>query len=209
MLIVLDIDDTLYLERDYVLSGFRAVGEWLHANGYSIDFENRAWKLFEQGVRGTIFDRALDEKRDPRLIKQMVAVYRSHQPTIDLLPDAKDFLDRCDSHALGVISDGPVEAQERKVSALGLGRMIPSIVLTDRWGLEYRKPHARAFRELMAERKPEECIYIADNPEKDFIAPATLAWQPSIRVRRAGSLHAETATPPGCREVATLAEVTF
>ena len=26
--VVFDIDDTLYLERDYVLSGFAAVGPW-------------------------------------------------------------------------------------------------------------------------------------------------------------------------------------
>ena len=28
--LVLDIDDTLYLERDYVRSGFKCVGEWVN-----------------------------------------------------------------------------------------------------------------------------------------------------------------------------------
>ncbi len=49
-----------------------------------------------------------------------------------------------------------------------------------------------------------QCVYIADNPLKDFIAPAALGWMPLIRVRRAGALHADLATGGGCIEVGTL-----
>jgi len=56
MLYVLDIDDTLYLERDYVRSGFCAVGRWLAEHQNVEDFFERAWALFEAGARGNIFD---------------------------------------------------------------------------------------------------------------------------------------------------------
>ena len=40
--LVFDLDDTLYLEREYALSGFRAVGDWLRQTRGLIDFEARA-----------------------------------------------------------------------------------------------------------------------------------------------------------------------
>ena len=57
--VVFDIDDTLYLERDYVRSGFRAVGEHV-ARSTGVDgFSDLAFALFEQGLRGHIFDETL------------------------------------------------------------------------------------------------------------------------------------------------------
>jgi putative hydrolase of the HAD superfamily len=34
----------------------------------------------------------------------------------------------------------------------------------------------------------DRCVYAADNPAKDFVAPHRLGWQ-TIRVRRQGGLH--------------------
>src|SRR5690606_41459193 len=45
-------DDTLYLERDYVRSGFHAVGEHLRRTHGVDGFSRRAWELFESGHRG-------------------------------------------------------------------------------------------------------------------------------------------------------------
>jgi len=46
MPIVLDLDDTLYLERDYVRSGFKAVDQWLRMHKSFNDFYEEAWRLF-------------------------------------------------------------------------------------------------------------------------------------------------------------------
>jgi len=56
--VVFDLDDTLYLERDYVRSGFRAVDAWLASRGI-LGFFGEAWANFENGLRGKAFDRAL------------------------------------------------------------------------------------------------------------------------------------------------------
>ena len=55
--VVFDLDDTLYLERDYVRSGFRAVDAWLASRGI-LGFFGEAWANFENGLRGKAFDRA-------------------------------------------------------------------------------------------------------------------------------------------------------
>lgn len=85
-LVVLDIDDTLYLERDYVRSGFTAVGGWARDELGVDGLGERAWAVFEAGVRRTIFDEALagaGVEATPDLVTRLAEVYRSHAPTIE------------------------------------------------------------------------------------------------------------------------------
>src|SRR5262245_8923381 len=110
--IVLDIDDTLYLERDYVRSGFEAVGRYARRELRIEDFADRAWAAFESGTRGTIFDDVLNDcvaRADDALITELVARYRTHTPTIGLVDDARDALGRWHGTvALAAVTDGPL-----------------------------------------------------------------------------------------------------
>ena len=195
-LVVLDIDDTLYLERDYVRSGFAAVGAWARDELGIDDLGDRAWAAFETGVRRTIFDEALAgtgvEVTDD-LVPRLVEVYRSHAPTIELLTDARDWLDGLAPHvALAVVTDGPLASQQAKAEALFLSRWADLIVFTETLGSGRGKPHPAAFEQLEREvgLAGDRCAYVADNPAKDFVAPHRLGWR-TVRVRRAGGLHAD------------------
>lgn len=209
MLIVLDLDDTLYLERDYVRSGFRAVDEWLVADCDVNGFFELAWHYFLSGRRSDIFNQVLRDLNleDDSRISKMVEVYRTHEPDIHLLPDALLFLLNHASTELAIISDGHSVSQWAKVRSLGLKERVGTIIITNDWGREYWKPHPRAFEAVQQRYSPARCVYIADNPQKDFIAPVSLGWMPSIRVRRADSLHEDIPTPDDCIEVRTLAEI--
>lgn len=193
--IVLDIDDTLYLERDYVRSGFESVGEWVRAELGFTDFKERAWDAFEDGTRGRIFDHVLasyDRPSDPPIVKEMVARYRSHTPNISLLDDARNALTRWSGAiALAVITDGPLDSQRAKARALGLDEWIPLIVFTAALGGGRGKPHPEAFSSVQEHFGLDgpACAYIADNPGKDFIAPHDLGWA-TVRIRREFGLHA-------------------
>lgn len=194
--IVLDLDDTLYLERDYARSGFAAVGEHLRGRLGLKDVGERAWVHFEQGRRGDLFNRILDEsgiKPEPELIQALVEVYRSHRPAISLLPDAEDFIGRAqaDGRLLALISDGPLAAQSAKAEALNLARWFNPVILTDAWGRAFWKPHERAYQAVMDQHglPADQHVYIGDNPLKDFHAPRRLGWN-TIRVRRPQGEHA-------------------
>jgi putative hydrolase of the HAD superfamily len=189
---VFDIDDTLYLERDYVQSGFEAVGRWVGNWVGAKDFADRCWQRFLAGDRKSIFDEALREcgtEPADELISGLVEIYRTHEPSISLAEDASEALKIIASKvSIAVVSDGPVISQSRKVDALGLGVFATPIVLTGMFGRRYRKPHPRAF-ELVAKCRPAEVyVYVADNPLKDFDAPKQLGWV-TVRVRRPGGLH--------------------
>jgi putative hydrolase of the HAD superfamily len=194
-LVVLDIDDTLYLERDYVRSGFTAVGEWARDELGVDDLGDRAWAAFESGVRRTIFDEALAAcavEPDPALVPRLVEVYRQHVPDIRMIEDARTWLDALAPHiTVAVVTDGPLASQQAKADALGLSRWADHIVFTASLGSGRGKPHPAAFEHLEREvgLRAGRCAYVADNPAKDFVAPRRLGWR-TVRVRRAGGLHA-------------------
>lgn len=201
-LIVLDMDDTLYLERDFARSGFAAVGALLG----DATFAARAWDLLEAGGRGDIFDRLAPT---PARVAGMIATYRSHRPAIALAPDAARLLARLEIAAL--ITDGHEVTQRNKIAALGLSGLDP-VIVTDQWGQEFRKPHPRAFEAVMARHgvRGEDCVYVGDNPAKDFLSPRRLGWR-TLRIRRPGGLHekaepADAAHAPDA-EIASLDQV--
>ncbi|MGH2747956.1 MAG: HAD family hydrolase [Actinomycetota bacterium] len=191
---VFDIDDTLYLERDYVRSGFESVGRWVEHNLGLPGFFEDAWGAFERGARGRIFDLVLAARgiqTSPEVIGTLVDVYRTHRPTIELIPDARACLEAMQTRfALAIVTDGPLESQRAKVQALGTDRWVETTVLTAELGTGFAKPHERAFQlvEAASGWKGERCTYVADNPAKDFAGPKSLGWR-TVRVRRPGALH--------------------
>jgi putative hydrolase of the HAD superfamily len=196
--VVFDLDDTLYLERDFVRSGFAAVGGWLEANYGVGAFEAHAWDLFLAGRRGDVFNRALPQlglDPQPALIRRLVAVYREHLPTIRLEPAAADLLAALSGRCrLAVLTDGYHDTQRRKIAALTLDTRCRPIVCTDQWGREHWKPDPRGFLHIQQalEAPPERCIYIGDNPAKDFRAPKALGWR-TLRLRHPEGEHARAA----------------
>ena len=191
---VLDMDDTLYLERDYARSGFHAVGRWADRKFQVSGFGAACQSLFDTGVRGVVFNRAA-EQLNLRLtsgdLQSLVQTYRDHAPQIELAPDARRWLDDRRQGRCALISDGPLVCQRRKAESLELARWLDPLVLTDQWGREFWKPHPRAFDQIQAafNSPPRDHIYIADNPAKDFTAPKALGWR-TIRIRRPAGLHA-------------------
>src|SRR6185436_10221893 len=189
-----DIDDTLILERDYVRSGFSAVGELVEQEFQINGFADRAWERFESGARGNIFDDVLKQveiRADQALISRLVDAYRRHTPKVALLEDVKRFVVESKQHLrFAIISDGPELAQRKKVEALRLADWADPILLTDCYGKECWKPSTFAFERVMQHigEKPEKLVYIADNPGKDFVPAKRVGWR-TVRIRRKGGEH--------------------
>jgi putative hydrolase of the HAD superfamily len=201
--LVFDIDDTLILERDYVRSGFEAAG--LYAK-YEYDIgglSTTCWSLFQAGVRGDTFDRALavlEVTPPPGLVSELIAIYRAHRPDVELLDDAAACLARWRDRAfLGIVTDGSAISQRAKIDALELGALVDLVVVTAELGRAYAKPAPGAFAlfETASGLSGTDCVYVADNPAKDFGGPHRLGWR-TVRIRRPESLHADV---PNSRDV--------
>lgn len=200
---VFDLDDTLYPESQFVLSGFRAVAAAFSARLGTPDAAfARMVELSQSDARGRVFDALLMERTgeaDPREAAAMVAAYRRHMPVLGLHPDAARLLDRlCGRRRLGLISDGPAETQRNKVRALNLANRFDAIVFTDEMGREFWKPHPRGFQQagLALCAAGAQLAYIADNPSKDFVAPRALGWH-TVMVRRSDGVYRDAVAPAG------------
>jgi putative hydrolase of the HAD superfamily len=204
--IVFDLDDTLYDEIDFCRSGFRAVAAFLSrvpnltaSPGEDAIFA-ALWGQFNDGDRKSTFDAALKTLGiafEAETIGHLVRVYREHRPDITLPADSREILDSLASeYTLGLLTDGFMPTQRLKVEALGLDRRLRHIVYTEEFGREAWKPSTKGFKYLLKEigAKPQECVYVADNPEKDFIPPNVLGMA-SIQLIRPNRLH--TTGPAG------------
>ncbi|UCG15309.1 MAG: HAD family hydrolase [Phycisphaerales bacterium] len=208
--IIFDLDDTLYPERSYVLSGFDAVAAAFTGRlNPPFDLVRRMRQLSESPQRRRVFNVVCAEAgvADPEACAaEMVHAYRNHRPAISLFPDADAALRRYRRrYRLGLISDGYLAAQNAKLDALGIRDCFDAIILTDQWGPEFWKPHPRAFHAVMDqfELAPWALMYVSDNPAKDFVAPNRLGWQ-TVCVKRPGGVYAGESPSAGGRPASTI-----
>jgi putative hydrolase of the HAD superfamily len=217
--LALDLDDTLLLEREFVRSGFQAVGRYLKQKvDGDVDWFELLWNGFEAGVRGDAFNRVLASQGvEPTatLIEELVRLYREHEPEVVMPDDVVPSLEALGlpPERVGVITDGPPVMQRSKFAALGVERFVGHLIVTDDWGVEFRKPHPRAFEtfEQLTGCMGAACAYVSDNPAKDFRSPHERGWT-TIRICRPGGLHEAAEAAPGevdhvVRTLATVVEI--
>ena len=175
-LVIFDLDDTLYSEKEYIRSGYKAIAE---AFPEFQGIEKRMWNAFEQRLNA--IDVALNEMGiyEQAIAQKCVNIYRGHIPKITLYEGVVEMLQelKAKSKIIGIITDGRPDGQRKKIEALSLKNMVDRIIITDELGgLEYRKPNETAFKIMQEFYQVPFCkmVYIGDNKNKDFIAPKKL-----------------------------------
>ncbi len=199
--LLFDLDDTLYPERSFVVSGFHAAGEWISARLGRPTVETAAelLALHDGGARADTFDRWLESHgfEVQRYVDSLVNAYRQHTPRIEPYTGVRDLLARLrTTHRLGLISDGLHDVQRRKLWALGMEEDFEAMVFSDQIGRDAWKPSSKPFEKALSilSLPPQGAVYIADNPIKDFIGPRALGMT-TIRVRHEGGYYAGCEPP--------------
>lgn len=185
--IIFDLDDTLYSEKEYVRSGYKAVSDYL-GGGY----EEKLWQFFEAG-RPAI-DVLLKELGRENEKAEVLKVYRSHKPDIHLYPGVTEMITELKEKGIkvGIITDGRPEGQQNKLEALGLE--VDDVIITDELGgTQFRKPCDIAFRIMMTRWRlnTADIVYVGDNPTKDFQAPQQLGMK-SLWFKNSEGIYQDT-----------------
>lgn len=170
--VIFDLDDTLYPEKEYVRSGYKAIADYLNDPSAA----DKMWQFFEEGKAA--IDEYLIQIHKEQEKERCLNVYRNHMPSISLRKGVIPLLNNLKDQGIkiGIITDGRPQGQKNKIAALNLNNYIDDIIITDELGgAQFRKPNDIAFRIMQARwRLPfEQIIYVGDNPAKDFQAP----WQ--------------------------------
>ena len=171
--ILFDLDDTLYSEKEFVVSGYKTVARKVAAtNGcdFTAAFEYMMYSLQTAGRRTVFSDLLAYFPTIPFTINDLVWTYREHIPIIELMPGYRKLLQQLrKNYRLGIITDGLPVTQRNKVSALGIEGLFDRIIYSWDYGQEREKPHPHSFT-LMAEffrLPPKSMLFIGDNTEKD------------------------------------------
>lgn len=173
--VLFDLDDTLYLEWEFIRGGFLAVAAELEKRG--VGSAHKIYELFEMihfnEGREYVFDKAASRLGFPNAwIPQLVEIYRMHNPTIEVLPDVLlAFPHLRERYLLGCVTDGIAAVQKRKLFALGLSPLFDSIIVTDLLGRKHWKPDPLPFMVCCHELgiTSDEAIYVGDNPQRDIV----------------------------------------
>ncbi|MFQ5924076.1 MAG: HAD family hydrolase [Anaerolineales bacterium] len=200
--IVFDLDDTLYPERQYALSGFAAVADWAEAS-LGIPSEQGYAELeayFDGGVRGYTFNRWIEahDLEPDQWLPEMVKCYRDHSPSLEPYPETHSVLRSLrGSYRLGLITQGHRPGQQRKLEALKLTDYFEAVLILGEQDRQDWKPSQVPFERLLEELDlaASQAAYIGDNPLKDFVGARQLGML-TIWVRRQEGEHAED-VPPG------------
>lgn len=174
--VIFDLDDTLYSEKQYVKSGYKAVAKALGNE----NFADKLWMYFENGKLA--IDVLLNELGCIDKKEECLEIYREHIPEITLYEGVLELISILKNKEIkvGIITDGRVSGQKNKLKALGLDKIVDDIIITDELGgTQFRKPCDIAFRIMQNRwRLPyEQMIYVGDNAEKDFQAPKQLGMR--------------------------------
>ena len=167
-----DIDDTLYLEENFVLSGLQAVSRVFDSLGAdSAEVSKWLHNEFKAHGRRDIFNNCLRKfKIDPciDLITYLVDIYRQHVPDIWLDRGVEAGLDHLASiGSIVFVTDGLPSVQRLKVKSLKLDHWATDVIYT--WEFNMPKPQiARYIEHNFIHRVKTSPVVIGDNPYADM-----------------------------------------
>ena len=176
MILVFDLDDTLYDEITFVYSGFETVSEYL-SNEFNLDKEkiyNSLKKELHKNGRGRVFDTVFKKNKiyNQKLVNKCIYLYRLHSPKIKIHDDTKKLLESLSNFNKYIVTDGNKIVQKNKIKALKIEHYFKKIYITHNYGIKHSKPSLYCFNKILENEKiydTNKLVYIGDNPNKDFV----------------------------------------
>lgn len=182
--VIFDLDDTLVYEIEFLKSAFKEIAEKLEPER-DLELYEEMFSFYEKKVN--VF--AVLHQKYPNYSKEdLLNIYRNHFPSLKLNEGARDVLNFCTDkgYKIGLISDGRSITQRNKLKSLEIEHVFEKIVISEEFGST--KPNSENYKVFVLDRELEY-YYIADNPQKDFIAPNKLGWTTICLLDKGKNIH--------------------
>ena len=172
-IIVFDLDDTLFPEKEYFFSGISFVEEYISLL-YGVSFNGEILKAYKNGVKDLWGWACKEVGMTLEMKDSFLWLYRNHYPKINLFPGIFELiaeLIQLNARVI-ILTDGRSISQRLKIKALKLD-YLPVYISEEYLSV---KPDKKRFLLIQNDWKGSKFVYIGDNPNKDFNAPKELNW---------------------------------
>lgn len=172
VVIVFDLDDTLYNEVDYLRSAFKEIARSLEPNAWRKLFVD-IFSLYRNRV--DVFEFLANNYEIEK--KELKQIYNNHLPSIKPFTLVEQTIEaiKFRNGSIAIITDGYIQRQTNKLNSLNLTEFIDYVVISEAVGTE--KPSTNNYKLVSNFFGAETYYYIADNFSKDFISPKKMGWQ--------------------------------
>lgn len=178
-LFVVDLDNTLYNERDYLINGYKLISEYVdveNCTNNSGEYSDFLIKEFDSHGREKLFDKFLKHFGLKVSIESLLKILREQKTPIQLFPESKLLLDMLidAQKKVYILTNGNIIQQQNKVELLGIKKNYPTIMV-DYASLYEPKPSPLSLLHIIksAEVLKEECIMIGDSDIDEMTALRT------------------------------------
>lgn len=189
MVVVFDLDDTLYKEIDFVKSAYWEIASKI---GLPLAYD---FMLETYNKGGNAFQAVIERCNLKYTVADLLDIYRNHLPDISLDKSVATTLDTLKkNNILALLSDGRSTQQRNKIKALGLDRYIEpqNMLISAEFGHE--KPDKEGYVYFMEKYHDEHFAYVGDNTTKDFVAPNSLGWTTVCLLDDGRNIHKQNFT---------------
>lgn len=187
--IIFDLDNTLYDSREFFVGSFQIVTNYI-SDKYNISKDEMTYTLIQllneqTSMYSHMFDDLIKIHNIPlKELHPMIRLFNDSSvdisPYADTIPTLKKIKER--DLKIGLVTDGDVSRQRRKLKLLKINEYFDVAVFTKE---SKPKPSHIPFEQaaLSLGLKPQDCVYVGDNPFLDFKGSKKAGMQ-TIRLLR-------------------------
>ena len=187
--IFIDLDDTLYNEIDYVISGYREIAEYIE-NNQKIKIRNFPKKKDILNYKKTHLQRFLKNNQLKGLsIKFFINILRNHKPKLSLSKRNLNKLILIKKHFknLILVTNGRKITQRNKIKSLKINNFFKKIIISDEIGV--KKPNKLIYKKILDQYRNANKVFIGDNLYIDLITPIMLKEKTIIIKNENNRIH--------------------
>jgi HAD superfamily hydrolase (TIGR01549 family) len=164
-------------DMNHLYKKFREASDWLWK-----DYVKGDISLSELRTRRIILAlKSIDISIDTSVAQAFQQQYEKNQGQLKMFPEVPEVVKALKEKGIvvGMITNGPVEHQHKKISSLGLNSHIPTNLIFVSDGVGVAKPNPDIFHHVRERVNivPQRILYVGDSWENDIVGPTTAGWQ--------------------------------
>ncbi len=174
--ICIDLDDTLYNEIEYVISGYKFIEKWIYDNNNKISFKIKK-ETIQNNINSHIQIFIKKNNLPERYIDYFVKILRDHKPIIELSRNNLEKLRKLKDKFKNLIllTNGRSISQRNKIESLKITEFFNDILISEEIGAN--KPDEKLYQKIIKKYKDHNILFVGDNIDVDLVTPIHLGYK--------------------------------